>query len=320
MTLREWAEFWWEHYDKPTVRPTTFAAHGYLLKNHILPQLGEIELTTLTENDVREFIEHCKMCGNHKGGTPLSAQTLRHIRSLLSRMLSQAVSDGIINDNPALKVVVSVSKQVKAEPLSDWEVEQYLDAAEELGVLPIFLLALEHGLRQRELIALKWSDLNEQSRILTVHMHRAVEYGRLVDYDGPTRTIQLSDYTTGQLMLLRQRHPGSEAMFVHPGTLKPYSPNMIRRVHSKILEHANLAPVRFADLRHTCAVRGLAEGRPLQLITADLGHTRPATTRRNYREYLPRTEVNPTTQAVCEGVAAEQKRAAEMLSNALLMP
>ena len=48
MTLREWAVFWQERYDKPTVRPTTFAAHGYLLKNHILPQLGEIELNALT--------------------------------------------------------------------------------------------------------------------------------------------------------------------------------------------------------------------------------------------------------------------------------
>ena len=40
------------------------------------------------------------------------------------------------------------------------EVEDYLDAAERLGHLPMFLLVLTAGLRQGELIALKWSDLD----------------------------------------------------------------------------------------------------------------------------------------------------------------
>lgn len=48
------------------------------------------------------------------------------------------------------------------------ETEDYLDAAERLGYLPMFMLALTTGLRQSELIALKWSDLDIESRTLTV--------------------------------------------------------------------------------------------------------------------------------------------------------
>ena len=48
------------------------------------------------------------------------------------------------------------------------EVEDYLDAAERLGYLPMFLLALTAGLRQGELIALKWSDLDVTERTLTM--------------------------------------------------------------------------------------------------------------------------------------------------------
>ena len=35
MTLREYVLRWQEAYDKPQSRPTTYAAHGYIFKNHI---------------------------------------------------------------------------------------------------------------------------------------------------------------------------------------------------------------------------------------------------------------------------------------------
>ena len=48
MTLREYILRWQEVYDKPQSRPTTYAAHGYIFKNHILPGLGEIPLSEYT--------------------------------------------------------------------------------------------------------------------------------------------------------------------------------------------------------------------------------------------------------------------------------
>ena len=48
MTLREYIIFWQETYDKSQSRPTTYAAHHYVFKNHILPGLGDIPLADLT--------------------------------------------------------------------------------------------------------------------------------------------------------------------------------------------------------------------------------------------------------------------------------
>ena len=48
MTLREYIIFWQETYDKHQSRPTTYAAHNYVFKNHILPGLGDIPLSELT--------------------------------------------------------------------------------------------------------------------------------------------------------------------------------------------------------------------------------------------------------------------------------
>ena len=100
---------------------------------------------------------------------------------ILSGILKQAVSDGYIEKNPAKDLRYHTSKKVQAEVLSEAEIEEYLDAAAELGYLSIFLLALEHGLRQRELIALKWNDLDTERGTLTIYMDRVVERRALVD-------------------------------------------------------------------------------------------------------------------------------------------
>ena len=58
MTLKDYILRWQEVYDKNQSRPTTYAAHGYLFKNHILPRLGEIpleEAVRIIKRDTRHF-------------------------------------------------------------------------------------------------------------------------------------------------------------------------------------------------------------------------------------------------------------------------
>lgn len=100
---------------------------------------------------------------------PLSKQTMRHIQNLLSKVLEQAVKDGLMEQNPAQGICFSDNKQVQATILADDEMYAYLKAAEELGYQTIFLPAFKYGLRQRELIALMWSDIDTKYRTLTVH-------------------------------------------------------------------------------------------------------------------------------------------------------
>ena len=243
---------------------------------------------------------------------------MRHICVLLSGILNQAVSDGYIEKNPAQGFRYYTSKQVQAEALSEAEMEEYLDAAAELGYLPIFLLALEHGLRQRELIALKWSDLDTERRILTIHMDRAVERRELVSYGAQTREIVLPAYTVTELQKEHEKHPSSEVMFIHPGTLKPYSPAMIRLLHQRVLKQAGLPHVRFVDLRHTYVVLALRSGKEVKEISAELGHTRVTETRKRYKDYLPQTSQTSRPAALCAAVTAEQKKTADVFGNMLI--
>lgn len=310
MTVREWTEYWQETYDAPSVRRTTYEAHRYVLENHIVPCMGERDLTELTSDMVGEFLAERRTHGNRRNGGVLSEVTMGHIWRLLTCILDRAVSEGKLAENPARAYRYPVVRQIKAETLNSQEIEDYLESAEELGYLPIFLLALEQGLRQRELIALKLSDLNVEARTLTVHEKRAVECGKLVEYGGKTRTIDLPQFTVEQLIQEHERHPSSEAMFIHPGTLKPYSPEMIRLLHKRVLERAGLEHISFKNLRHTCVVQALEAGQDKKTLSAMLGHTRTSVTQHGYREYLPKTK---RREDMCDPTEKKMRQAADKL-------
>ena len=241
---------------------------------------------------------------------------MRHIHRLLQQCLDQAMRDGLISDNPARAFHYPTPKKVSANVLTPAEVEDYLDAAARLGQLPMFLLALTAGLRQGELIALKWSYLDLEERAPTTTEKRAVERRELVEYEGGTRIVSLTPEAVELLRLEHAKHPGSPLMFMHPATRRPYSPQMVRRLHNEIIQEAGLDHIRFADLRHTCAVLSLQNGMDAKEVSQMLGHFRTAMTRQNYVPYLAcpaAKDENRHTEASQE----ELRQAADILNNLL---
>lgn len=320
MTLREYIVNWQEAYDKHQSRPTTYAAHGYIFKNHILPGLGDIPLSELTSDKVGAFLNERKRFGSRRPESHdypgLSENTMRHIHRLLQQCLDQAVRDGLMTNNPARAFHYAKPKKVKANVLTPLEMEDYLDAAERLGYLPMFMLALTAGLRLGELIALKWSDLNVKERTLTIAEKRAVERRKLVEYGGKTRTITLTPEVVNLLLMEHSKHPNSPLMFMRPATQKPFLPQMVRRMHNEIIEEAGLDHIRFTDLRHTCAVLSLRNGMEIIELSRMLGHSRTTITRQNYTPYLSRA-ADRVKDTPHEASRDELKQAANFLDNLL---
>ena len=241
---------------------------------------------------------------------------MRHIHRLLQQCLDQAIRDGLIANNPARAFHYPKPKKVSANVLTPAEAEDYLDAAARLGHLPMFLLALTAGLRQCELIALKWSDLDVKERTLTITAKRSVERRELVEYEGGTRIVSLTQEAVELLRLEHAKHPRSPLMFMHPATQRPYSPQMVRRLHNEIIQEARLDHIRFADLRHTCAVLSLQNGMDMKEVSQMLGHFRTAMTRQNYVPYLAcpaAKDENRHTEASRE----ELRQAADILDHLL---
>lgn len=118
------------------------------------------------------------------------------------------------------------------------------------------------------------------------------------------------------LIMEHSKHPSSPLMFMHPATQKPYSPQMVRRMHNEILEEAGLDHIRFTDLRHTCAVLALQNGVEVRELTKMLGHARTTMTRQNYTPYLSNAVGKPNDIPI-EASQEELRQASSILDNLL---
>ena len=166
---------------------------------------------------------------------------MRHIHRLLQQCLDQAIRDGLIRENPAKAFHYRRPTTVKANVMTPLEMEDYLDTAERLGYLP---------------------------------------------------------------------------MFMHPATQKPYSPQMVRRMHNEIIQEAGIDHIRYVDLRHTCAIIALKNGTDAKELAQMLGHYRPTITRQNYEPYLPH-RVQKDEDTPNEATQDELQQAANILDNLL---
>ena len=137
-----------------------------------------------------------------------------------------------------------------------------------------------------------------------------------MEYEGGTRIVSLPPEAVELLRLEHAKHPGSPLMFMHPATQRPYSPQMVRRLHNEIIREAGLDHIRFADLRHTCAVLSLQNGMDTKEVSQMLGHFRTAMTRQNYTPYLARVAAKGENKPN-EASTEDLREAANILDNLL---
>jgi integrase len=235
-----------------------------------------------------------------------SKNTVRLIKAALSSVLSDAVDDGYITTNPAFsagrkrgrkgEVITQAERLQKIRPFS-WEDRDALLAACALDRRHHALLATlaKAGLRPGEGMALKPEDLDFKAMTATVE--RAVtDGGRVKDCQThEVRTIDLTPDLAATLKkhltwlkaeALRVGANNREWMFPRrDGSLmdKDYLGAVLRRA----LKRAGLPHHRVYDLRHTYASLLLADGAPITYVSAQLGHSSPATTMRHYARWMP---------------------------------
>jgi integrase len=187
--------------------------------------------------------------------------------------------------------------------LTPEQAKAFLEAAHDMRFEALFVLALLTGMRQGELLALQWSDVDLDEGFLQVRTSLYYADRQFVFTEPKTnnsrRTVVLPKLAIEALRRHRARLAkerlalgavwSSEYDLVFPNTIgNPMDPNSLRRREFQaVLNKAGLPRIRFHDLRHTAATLLFAQLVNPKIVSEMLGHSDIAITLGLYGHVTP---------------------------------
>jgi integrase len=295
ITIGEYLDVWLKRSVYGSVRQSTYDRDTNLVNNHIKPVLGSLKLKKLNSAHVQNFYRN-------RLDTGLSASTVRKIHDILRRGLAQAVDWHLTQRNVAdvVKPPRPVPKEIVA--LSTDETRRLLDAAAEDRLEALYVLAVHTGMRQGEMLALRWQDVDIENAVLSVRRTLTRRGGKVAFGEPKTkksrRSIRLTPQAVDALRAHLERqlrdmeilgdHYQDQGLIFTTDTGAPINPSNLRqRSFTPLLKRAGLPHMRFHDLRHTCATLLLSRGVHPKFVQELLGHATIAITLDTYSHVMP---------------------------------
>lgn len=231
----------------------------------------------------------------------LSPRRVHHLRAVLRRALGQAVRWGLLSRNAA---ALAAPPRVAYQPppaMDPATARRILEAVAGDRLGPLYTVALATGLRQGELLGLRWEDvdLERASLRVTGALQRVDGEYRIVEPKTARarRTLPLARPAVEALRLQRQRQR-EERLRAGPlwedwGLVfttergRPLNHSVVTKRLQDLLAAAGLPRLRFHDLRHGCATLLLSAGVPPRAIMELLGHSQITLTLGTYAHVIP---------------------------------
>lgn len=293
-TVGQFLEDWLENTVKKSVRPRTYQGYEQVVRLHLKPQIGNVSLTKLSPQQVQACLNALEAGG-------LGARTVAYTRTVLRTALSRAVKWGLIVRNVAALVDPPRYKPKEIQVLSLAEIKIFLKAISGNRLEALYLTALMLGLREGEVLGLRWEDIDFNARTLTVKfaMQRINKKLQLVEpkTEKSRRTLPLPDLLAATLKthrkyqladkLLAGKQWNETNLVFTTNTGNPFDGSTIVHRLQKLLVDIGLPKYRFHDLRHSCASLLLSQGLPARTIMEILGHSQINLTLNTYSHVFP---------------------------------
>lgn len=289
VTVAALCEDWLRHHGGE-LSGNTLEIRTWAVRLHLVPALGARRVRELTADDVARFLRD-------KADAGYSRATLDRLRGVLVQVLRHAERQGLVARNVAALVSTPSGPRAEGRSLTVEQAQALLAAVNGHPLEAAVTVALMCGLRPGELLALHWSDVDLDNRLLRVG-RAVVRAGGRIEL-GSTKTplsrrqLRLPEVAAVALREHRLRQEAQRvALGVHwqehdlvfatgIGTL--LDPANLRRSLRQVTERSGLGRWHPHELRHSTASLLSAAGVPLEEIADVLGHVNTRVTSSTYR-------------------------------------
>jgi integrase len=254
-------------------KQTTVDDYGSIARIHLVPFFGGRPLDSIDVMQVESYAAR-------KLSDGLAPKTVRNHMVLLNGIFRHAQKYGWCVANP---VTAADRPRDGSDPdtrfLDRAELEAVIAATpdDQLGRMEraLYLAAAMTGLRQGELVALRWRDVDLSAQVVRVRRSfTRGEFGRPKSRRS-ARAVPLAERLAREIETYRgctSFSADDDLVFAHPATGRPYDASRLRKRFQAAAKRAGVRAIRFHDLRHTFGTQMAAAGAPLRAIQEWMGH------------------------------------------------
>lgn len=180
MSVADWMGTWLEQRRKPPkqLKPQSWSAYVSKNKTWISPHLGHYRLSALRGHHIEAMYDAMREAGSAESNV---AKT----HAILGGALKAAVKKGLISANPMDRVDAPGTKNNRREQFTLMQAMFALAAA---GDSARWWLALFYGLRQGEVLGMRWEDVDWYAKTLTIEVTSSEDYDRKSEIEGTPKS------------------------------------------------------------------------------------------------------------------------------------
>ncbi len=299
----------WLKASKDRLRPRTWTRYDELIRLYVTPEIGSTRIARLSPQQLNKVYTKAREKGR-------SSSTVHQVHAVLHKALRQATAWGATARNVADFVDVPQVQRQEMKALTPEQARKLLEAAKGNRFEALFVLAVMTGMRQGELLGLRWQDVDLDAGTIRVRQTAQRVKGEGLVFGPPKteksrRRIEVSETVVAALRRHRTKqvaerlklgghYEDRDLVFANECGKPLEVSNLTNRYFRPLLEKAGLPRVRFHDLRHTAATLMLAARQDVKVVSEMLGHSQTAFTMDRY-------------QHVSESMQRQASRAVEAL-------
>jgi len=292
MILSEWLKQWLKG-RKNSISTNTYKFYKKFIDNHISPEIGSMKLKDIKSYHIQNLLNAKFENGRLDGKGGLSEKTVKHIYVTIHSAFKKAVDDDLIIKNVSESVDLPKDEEsFEDEELQTWnnkQVNKFLNTAKDYNYYILYYLALNTGMRQGELLGVKWEDIDFKNKLLKVKRQygRSMKFKKLKTKAG-RRAIPLSEQTIkelnkhkikqGEKKLALGKAFKDHDLICCDKIGKPITHSKLYKEFKAIIKKTDLTEITFHDTRHTFATLFLENGGNIKTLQHILGHSSITTT------------------------------------------
>ena len=189
LSLREFLTKIWLPAIESGLRQTTLGGYRTLVESHLVPQLGAVQLQSLSAAQINAHYARLLAEGRVHGKGGLSPSSVHHVHVALHRALRDAVKWGYLQTNVAqFADPPRASAQHKELPVwSEEQLHAFLDSVAEHRLYPLWRFLAMTGCRRGEALGLNWRDLDIEGSRVAIRRALVPIDGKLVETEPKTK-------------------------------------------------------------------------------------------------------------------------------------